>query len=131
MQVIVLYIAGSFAESPAVRQRRKRREREEDRKKERETPLRPSLQEELKWYLGNEGWLERIGSLGGLLCLQVGILSAGFSYLSYGLQKQKWRAERFPLWLTDFTTKLKKKRIDGNWERNNSPVLGRASESQL
>lgn len=30
--------------------------------------------------------------------------------LLYGLQKQKWRAERFPLWLTDFTTKFKKKR---------------------
>ena len=100
--------AGSFAESPAVRQRRKRRGRKTE--KERETPLRPSQKEELKWYLGNEGWLERIGSLGGLLCLQAGILSAGFSHLFYGLQKQKWRAERFPLWLTDFTTKLKKKK---------------------
>ena len=72
---------GSFAESPAVRQRGKRREREEERKKrERETPLRPSQKEELKWYLVNEGWLERIESLSGLLCLQAGILSAGFSY---------------------------------------------------
>lgn len=49
-------------------------------KRERETPLRPSQKEELKWYLGNEGWLERIESLSGLLCLQAGILSAGFSY---------------------------------------------------